>query len=260
VVSTRVSGNCPAGWLPVVAGRSIRMNSRSVFLVLQRTLLVLGLLLLVMWSRTALESRGFQATESKRLAAALREREMESPGAALSAVAFVDSAASRVRNTVTASDSVLGEIEIPRLGISAIVAEGFGTGTLEHAVGHFPSSALPGNPGNCGLAGHRDSFFRGLGGVRENDVIRLVTLNGTYTYRVEWTAVVAPQRVDVLDPTLDRSLTLVTCYPFAFVGHAPKRFIVRARQVEAVTGPLAADGQPVSPSIPERPLNDPWRF
>jgi len=213
------------------------MNSRSLFQALPRTLLVLGLVLLAMWSKTVLESHGFQVAESKRLAAALLERAMDPSGATLRSV-VVDSPAS----------GVLGRIEIPRLGISAIVAEGFDTGTLEHAVGHFPSSALPGSDGNCALAGHRDSFFRGLGGVRENDVIRLVTLRGTYTYRVEWIEVVAPQRVDVLNPTTDRSLTLVTCYPFAFVGHAPQRFIVRARQVEAVTGPLAANDAPVSPS------------
>jgi len=97
-------------------------------------------------------------------------------------------------------------------------------------------TALPGGPGNCGLAGHRETFFRGLGGVRENDVIRIVTRTRTYTYRVEWSAVVEPRRIDVLDSTATRSLTLVTCYPFNYVGHAPRRFIVRATQVTRVEG------------------------
>ena len=76
-----------------------------------------------------------------------------------------------------------------------------------------------------------------------NDVIRVVTLDSTFIYRVEWSEVVAPRRVDVLDSTATRSLTLITCYPFVFVGHAPKRFVVRARQVDAVPDSFAADGR-----------------
>jgi sortase A len=98
-------------------------------------------------------------------------------------------------------------------------------------VGHVPFSARPGEQGNCALAGHRDTFMRGLGGVRVNDVILIVTLGGTHTYRVEWSEVVEPERVDVLDATAASSLTLVTCYPFAFVGLAPQRFVVRAQMV-----------------------------
>lgn len=127
---------------------------------------------------------------------------------------------------------VLGRIEIPRLHISALVAEGADTKTLGRAVGHVPFTARPGSPGNCALAGHRDTFLRGLGDVRRSDVVLVVTADGTYTYQVEWSAVVEPRRVDVLDSTATRSLTLVTCYPFVYVGHAPQRFVVRARQVE----------------------------
>jgi len=135
---------------------------------------------------------------------------------------------------------VLGRIEIPRLRIAAIVAEGTDDKTLARAIGHVTSTALPGSPGNCALAGHRDTFLRGLGDVRANDSIRIVTLERTYTYRVEWGVVVEPDRVDLLDSTATRSLTLVTCYPFNFVGRAPQRFVVRARQ----SGPtaLATDG------------------
>jgi sortase A len=140
---------------------------------------------------------------------------------------------------------VLGRIEIPRLGITAIVAEGSDAKTLKRAVGHISSTELPGSPGNCALAGHRDTFLRGLGGVRVNDVIRIVTLERTYTYQVEWSEVVVPRRIDVLDSTATRSLTLITCYPFAFVGHAPQRFVVRARQVEDSTA--IEDGGPFHP-------------
>ncbi len=131
---------------------------------------------------------------------------------------------------------VFGRIEIPRLGISALIAQGTEPAQLERAVGHIATTAFPGQSGNCALAGHRDSFLRGLGDVRENDVIRIDTLQDTYTYVVEWGTVVEPHRVDVLDSTPAPSLTLVTCYPFNYVGPAPQRFVVRARLVEAVAG------------------------
>jgi sortase A len=127
---------------------------------------------------------------------------------------------------------VFGRIEIPRLGISALIAEGAEPAQLERAVGHISTTEFPGQPGNCALAGHRDSFLLGLGDVRENDVIRIDTLQDTYTYVVEWGRVVRPGRVDVLDSTAAPSLTLVTCYPFRAVGPAPERFVVRARLVE----------------------------
>lgn len=115
-----------------------------------------------------------------------------------------------------------------------MIAEGSDVGTLRLAVGHISSTAQPGAPGNCALAGHRDTFLRKLRGVRVNDVVRIVTSVHTYTYEVRWTEVVEPQRIDVLDSTATRSLTLITCYPFTFVGHAPRRFIVRAEESHVV--------------------------
>ncbi len=201
---------------------------------LQRGLLIPGLLLLALWAKAHFESRGFQSAESRKLEAVLREAELGSSRAVPSPAAFVGAPASGPSMRETESEDVLGRIEIPRLRIQAIVAEGTDGRTLGRAVGHIPSTALPGRPGNCALAGHRDTFLRGLGGVRMNDVIRFVTPEGTYTYQVEWSEVVEPEYVAVLDSTATRSLTLVTCYPFAFVGHAPQRFVVRAREVEAV--------------------------
>ena len=124
----------------------------------------------------------------------------------------------------------LGRIEIQRLGISATIAEGTDDVTLKRAVGHVPSTSRPGEVGNIGLAAHRDGLFRGLGGVRPNDLIRIVTPRGSYSYRVEFSVVVGPQRVDLLGATAVPSLTLITCYPFHWIGHAPKRFVVRAVQ------------------------------
>jgi len=128
-------------------------------------------------------------------------------------------------------DGLLGRIDIPRLRISAIVREGVDLKTLKHAVGHVPETALPGQPGNVAIAAHRDTFFRNLRGVKKGDRIQMVTPSGTFEYQVESTKIVWPTNVDVLRPTLQPAITLVTCYPFNYVGSAPKRFIVRARQV-----------------------------
>ncbi|HTP87612.1 MAG TPA: class D sortase [Bryobacteraceae bacterium] len=128
-------------------------------------------------------------------------------------------------------DELLGMLEIPSVGIRAMVREGAGEATLAEAVGHVPSSPLPGSPGNVALAGHRDTFFRPLRHIRVNDRITFATLRGTYEYAVESTRIVRPSDVSVLDATAQPALTLVTCYPFYYVGDAPKRFIVRARQI-----------------------------
>ena len=122
----------------------------------------------------------------------------------------------------------LAEIEIPRVHISAMVAEGASSRVLRIAVGHVPGTALPGQEGNAVLAGHRDTFFRGLGDVRAGDVIKLTTSGKQYQYRVRFTGIVGPRDTWVLHPSGNQTLTLVTCYPFDFIGAAPKRFIVRA--------------------------------
>ena len=124
---------------------------------------------------------------------------------------------------------VIGRIEIPRIGVSAIVREGDDDATLGLAVGHIPGTARPGERGNMALAGHRDSFFRALRHIRLDDTIRFSTSGRRYEYLVDSTEVVTPKETRLLDPTGDAVLTLVTCYPFGWVGHAPNRFVVRAR-------------------------------
>jgi sortase A len=119
-----------------------------------------------------------------------------------------------------------------------VVKEGIGGKMLGLAVGHIPSTSLPGRPGNVGLAAHRDTLFRNLKDIRQDDEITLTTLQGTYLYRVVWFKVVSPTAISVLEPSDgEETVTLVTCYPFYFVGHAPKRFVVRARKVERVPQP-----------------------
>jgi sortase A len=130
-----------------------------------------------------------------------------------------------------ATDGLIGRIEIPRLLLSAVVVEGIGKATLRRAVGHIPGTALPGEAGNVCLTGHRDTFFRPLKDLKIKDEIQLSTLQGTFRYQVESLRVVEPDNVGVLAPSGNNVLTLVTCYPFYYVGPAPKRWIVRARQV-----------------------------
>jgi sortase A len=138
-------------------------------------------------------------------------------------------------------DSVLGRMKIPRIGISVMVLEGDDGHTLRFAAGHVPYTALPGHPGNVAIAGHRDTFFRALRNIRKDDTITFKTATGYFEYRVQGIWVVAPEQVEVLDPTARPSLTLITCFPFHFVGAAPYRFIVRARQI-AAGGRTGSDG------------------
>ena len=137
---------------------------------------------------------------------------------------------------------LIGRIEVPRLNLTAIVREGVDSKTLRRAVGHIPSTALPGMPGNVGMAGHRDTFFRGLRDIKKDDRITVETLHGNYEYLVESIRIVRPNDVSVLKTAGGPSLTLVTCFPFNYVGSAPNRFIVRARQVSSVPAPQVRAG------------------
>lgn len=130
---------------------------------------------------------------------------------------------------------LIGRIVAPRLNISAIVREGTDTKTLRRAVGHVKGTALPGEIGNVALAAHRDTFFRGLRDVKKGDRIEVQTVGGKYIYEVDSLKIVTPKQVEVLAASAEPVLTLVTCYPFNYVGSAPKRFIVRAVQVSKPT-------------------------
>jgi len=129
------------------------------------------------------------------------------------------------------ASGLIGRIEVTRLGMSAIVMEGTSRTTLRRAIGHIAGTALPGQPGNVGLSGHRDTFFRQLQNIRQDDIVTFTTMSGEFRYRVVSTRVVAPTEISVLEPGGDEILTLVTCYPFYYAGPAPNRFIVRAQRV-----------------------------
>jgi sortase A len=127
--------------------------------------------------------------------------------------------------------SLVGRIEIPRLNLAAVVFEGTSDDTLARGVGHLKGSAAPGERGNLVLAGHRDTFFRDLRGIREGDEVNIQAPEGEFQYRVESTAVVHPDQTEVLRPGGGATLTLITCYPFSYIGNAPERFIVRATKI-----------------------------
>ena len=128
-------------------------------------------------------------------------------------------------------DGLIGRMEVVRLGVTVMVVEGTSDKTLRRAVGHIAGTALPGQIGNVGIAGHRDTFFRPLRNIRADDIILLSTLRGEYRYRVVSTRIVSPDNISVLDSDSHEVLTLVTCYPFYFLGSAPDRFIVRAERI-----------------------------
>ena len=129
--------------------------------------------------------------------------------------------------------SLVGRMEIPRIGISVMVLEGDGDGVLRKAVGHVPTTAFPGGQGNVVIAGHRDTFFRALRGVRRDDQITLTTTQGVYNYQVGSIEEVGPQDIQVLKASIHPTLTLITCYPFDYIGPAPKRFVVQASETQS---------------------------
>ena len=142
--------------------------------------------------------------------------------------------------------SAIGRLDIPRLGMSVVVLEGSESKSLRLGVGRLHNSSFPGEAGNVVLAGHRDTFFRPLKEIRKGDTISMRTPQGTFPYKVEWTEVVDPSDVSVLKRTNDAALTLVTCYPFSWVGSAPQRFIVRASAVHAAPTALTSVRAPAS--------------
>jgi sortase A len=131
------------------------------------------------------------------------------------------------RSAVKEGD-LLGRIEIPRLKVKVAIFEGTSSQTLRLGVGHIGGTALPGEPGNIGIAGHRDTYFRALKDIRPDDEIQIQTATGVARYAVDWIQITAPGDSDILPHKSGSALTLVTCYPFYFVGSAPERYVVHA--------------------------------
>jgi sortase A len=193
----------------------------------ERLLFAASLALLAWCGYVVLDARIFQQVEDTRLDGLLRVSQETGPMAPRNPSSTVRPA----RLTPAPAAGPIGRLDIPRLGLSVIVIEGVRAATLRRAVGHIPGTALPGQPGNAGISGHRDTFFRPLRNIRRDDVVTLTTLLGEFRYRVVSTSIVRPDNIAVLNPTDNQVLTLVTCYPFYFVGPAPSRFIVHAERI-----------------------------
>lgn len=144
---------------------------------------------------------------------------------------FERAAAVRAPHVAVEPGALLGMLDVPRLELSTPVVEGDDNATLKKSVGHLPDTPLPWQDGNSAFAGHRDGLFRPLKDVRVGDEIRFRTTRDAYRYRVTATTIVRPDDLSVLEPTSPGSLTLITCYPFYYVGAAPKRFVVRAERL-----------------------------
>jgi len=180
---------------------------------IERVLLGTGVVCLVWWGLVSLQATHYQ-----------REQRAVLEGMRTAAPAVADA------SPALATGSLIGSLEIPRLRLSAMIAQGDDDATLKVAIGHLPETPLPWHEGNSALAGHRDTFFRALKDVRVGDEVRVATLHGDFRYQVRETMVVDPNDVWVLDPTDRPTLTLITCYPFSYVGNAPRRFIVKAER------------------------------
>ena len=195
-------------------------RAQSLLRWIRDAFLVAGVLALGYCGFVLLDAKLYEANQAR-----LFQQQLESVGpTVVRTVAFADPTVS------PAPGGALGRIEIPRIGLAAMIMEGTDGRTLRRAVGHIRGTPLPGQQGNVAIAGHRDTFFRPLRNVQPDDEITLTTLVGLYHYLVDSTEVVVPEDTQVLDNSGDAILTLVTCYPFYFVGPAPKRFIVRAHR------------------------------
>lgn len=159
-------------------------------------------------------------------------------------------AAGDVAEPLPASGTPVAHLRSPELGLDVVALEGVDPKALRRGAGHFPGTALPGRPGNVAFAGHRDTFFRGLRDAGPGRRIEVETAEASYVYEVTDTWIVAPEAVEVVAPLTGGSfLTLVTCYPFDWIGPAPQRFVVRASLAERREGAIAAaagGGSPVA--------------
>ena len=211
--------------------------SKSIVKLVQRVLLVVGVCLLVA-SALAIVDRSVSSRRS--LAAFDQARAARSSPAATDRVALASAEATdfslwsekRIReykaSLTIAKELPLAVLDISRLRIRVPVFEGTSDLVLNRGLGWIVGTARPGETGNIGIAGHRDGFFRGLKDIVVGDTMELGTLEQRTTYVVDEIEIVTPEQVEVLQPRAAPAITLVTCYPFYFIGDAPQRFIVHA--------------------------------
>jgi sortase A len=199
----------------------------SVLRFAQRLFLWLGVAALAYVGGTAAYAGIYQRYQSwrfdrARVSAIARNLEQEAAAPKVIRAPIVEEAAG------LREGDVVGKLEVPRIGISVMVLQGIENDTLIAGAGHVPGTPLPGADGNVAIAAHRDTFFRKLERIMTGDSIQFVTVRRTYEYVVDSTEIVDPEDTQVMESRARPELTLITCYPFYFVGAAPKRFVVHA--------------------------------
>jgi len=197
-------------------------------------LFCLSLFLLIQWQHRANAQGAVQAFYSQRNDASSQEGFAASLQRAISGTDQSLWSTGRIEAFLGAprgSNTAVAVLRVPRLSLEAPVFEGARERELDRGPGWIRGTADIGGQGNIGIAGHRDGFFRVLKDIEAGDTIELLGRDSLTRYQVTHTWVVEPGDVHVLDPTAEPAVTLVTCYPFYFVGHAPQRFIVRATAV-----------------------------
>lgn len=204
-----------------------------VLRLVERLLLVGGAAMLACYAYFALDARLTQR-DARQLLASAAANAAAAPAAA--GQPDLGPVAASTAIPIASRGTAVGELIIPRIHLSAVVLHGTDERTLRRGPGHLETTPLPGQPGNAVIAGHRDSFFRPLRHVKSGDDVFVQTPAGRLHYRVVSLQVVDARDVSVLEPTRERTLTLITCYPFWVFGSAPDRFIVRATQVSSHTG------------------------
>ncbi len=202
--------------IPVTERQSFVVHNRLLLRWTRNLLFLLGALAVSYVGLMLVHARQFQEVANSTLEQRMQveeQRKESLPGSA------------------TKEGDLLGRLEIPQLGMKVAILEGTTSQTLAVGVGHIKGTALPGEQGNIGIAGHRDTYFRALKNIHSGDEIRIQTSTGLSRYMVDKLQVVAPEDVSVLAYSAASAITLVTCYPFHFIGAAPQRFVVHAHQV-----------------------------
>ncbi|MEO7192640.1 MAG: class D sortase [Vicinamibacterales bacterium] len=207
-------------------------NRRTLLRSIERGLIIAGAACLIWTGFAVLQARSFSQAQRQALQA-IRSTSADRPTAA--PIVPPSKGAPEV-----APQGLVGILDVPRLGFSEVVAEGDEESTLKIAIGHLPDTPLPWHSGNSALAGHRNTHFEPLQDIKVGDRVTLATPHGDLHYVVRQLRIVMPDDISVLAPTPNRSLTLITCYPFRYIGHAPKRFVISADAVEPATGASAA--------------------
>jgi sortase A len=215
---------------------------------LERLLLIFGVLMLVLYGASRIDQTVLSSAELQKFKARQPASANVHNGPLTSATPdFTLWAEQRIKgyqeSLATHFSPAIAILRIPKIHLEVPVLEGTDDLTLNRGVGHVADTAYPGESGNVAIAGHRDGFFRGLKDIALGDTLEMVTSGQTETYVIDRIAIVDPSDVSVLQPRAHASLTLITCYPFYFVGSAPKRYIVQASVDDPAPANAHAAGQ-----------------